>query len=459
MGTITTDRVKRPLAALLLVAALGAPAAALPDDPAAEAASEAAVPCTCSADCVRQIHYGSVCVEKRCQPYDDSWSLLDWVGLAREAKGTPPPFVLLPAILPAIGYNPAMGALFGVTGTLGMYLGPATTTTISNMQAVALYSTMNQLTIQVSTTVLTARNEWELQGDWRFLLFNQKSYGLGTGPQAMSAVAFVEDFNLVRLHETVLRNVWADLYLGLGYRLDAYYGVQAKAMDLDSPSPVVDPGYAYSVAYGFNPGQQVLSGASLAVLYDSRDSTIDPYRGIYGSATFTVNPTWLGSSLASTGMEAQFRAYVPLSDDVPRNVLGFWLFYRGISSGAAPYLTLPSIGWDQKNRTGRGYVQGRWRGTQELYGEVEWRFRITNNGLLGGVVFANAETFASPAFQATGPGWSYGSEKVGLMQFIRPAGGVGLRFMMNRDSRTNVSLDFALGESSFGVWFNAGEYF
>ena len=65
MGTITTDRVKRPLAALLLVAALGAPAAALPDDPAAEAASEAAVPCTCSADCVRQIHYGSVCVEKR----------------------------------------------------------------------------------------------------------------------------------------------------------------------------------------------------------------------------------------------------------------------------------------------------------------------------------------------------------------------------------------------------------
>ncbi len=45
------------------------------------------------------------------------------------------------------------------------------------------------------------------------------------------------------------------------------------------------------------------------------------------------------------------------------------------------------------------------------------------------------------------------------MQFFRPAGGFGLRFMMNRDSRTNVALDFAFGESSFGVWFNAGEYF
>ena len=68
-----------------------------------------------------------------------------------------------------------------------------------------------------------------------------------------------------------------------------------------------------------------------------------------------------------------------------------------------------------KNRTGRGYVQGRWRGTQELYGELEWRFRITNNGLLGGVVFANAGSFAAPAFQASGPGWSYASEKVGLL--------------------------------------------
>jgi len=446
-------------ASLLLAAFLAAPLAARPVDPVAEDTAEAAVPCACSADCVEEIHHGSVCVDGHCTPYEDAWSLLDWVGLAREEKGIPPPFVVLPAVLPAIGYNPAMGALFGLTGTLGMYLGPPATTTISSLQGVALYSTMSQLTIQLSTTVLTARNDWELQGDWRFLLFNQKTYGLGTGPQAMSAPATNEDFNLVRIHQTVLRKVWSDLYVGLGYRLDSYYDVQDTNMDLTAPEPVVGPGYAYSLAYGFSPHQGVLSGATLAVLFDSRDSTISPYRGYYGSATFTANPTWLGSSQPSTNLEAQFRVYAPLSDDVPRNVLGFWLYYRGVTSGAAPYLTLPSIGWDQKNRTGRGYVQGRWRGTQELYGEVEWRFRITNNGLLGGVVFGNASSFAAPAFQASGPGWTYASEKVGVLQVIRPAGGFGLRFMMNRDSRTSVALDFAFGESSFGVWFNAGEYF
>jgi hypothetical protein len=416
-------------------------------------------PCTCDQQCAERIRYGNVCVDGHCQPYEDAWSLLDWVGLAREGARTPPPFVLLPAILPAIGYNPAMGALFGLTGTLGMYLGPPATTTISSLQTVALYSTMNQLTVQISTTILSARNEWELQGDWRFLLFNQKTYGLGTGPAALGAPASVDDFNLLRLHQNVLRKVGGDFYLGLGYRFDRYFAVQDRDMDLQGPAPVVGPNYAYSLAYGFSPSEYAVSGLTLATLYDTRDSTIDPYTGYYGSANFTVSPTFLGSSQASTSLEAQFRAYVPMDVAAPRNVLAFWLYYRGITSGVAPYLSLPAIGWDPKNRTGRGYVQGRWRGTQELYGEVEWRFRITNNGLLGGVLFANAVSFASPAFQASGPGWSYSSPKVGLLQYVRPAAGFGLRFMMNRDSRTNVTLDFAFGENSFGVWFNAGEYF
>ncbi|HET8734453.1 MAG TPA: BamA/TamA family outer membrane protein [Anaeromyxobacteraceae bacterium] len=448
----------RALVPILLAAALAAPPARA-EDPAGEEAREAAVACACSADCVKAFGHGSVCVDGHCEPYHDQWSLLDWVGLAREEKGTPPPFQLLPAVLPAVGYNPAMGLLFGAVGTLGMYLGPASTTTISSLQAVALYSTMSQLTLQVTSTVMTSRNTWELQGDWRFLLFNQKTWGLGTGPQALSAVPVVQDFDMVRVHQTVLRKVWGELYAGVGYRLDAFYAMRDEGVDLASAAPVPSAGYAYSIAYGFDPAQYAVSGATLAALYDSRDSTLNPYRGIYAFASITANPTWLGSSQPSTRVDAQFRTYFPLSDDVPRNVIGVWLYYAGITSGTAPYLALPAIGWDQRNRTGRGYVQGRWRGTHQLYGEAEWRFRITNNGLLGGVVFANAETFAAPAFQASGPGWSYASEKSALLQYVRPAGGIGLRFMMNRDSRSNVALDFAFGQDYFGVWFNAGEYF
>jgi hypothetical protein len=31
----------------------------------------------------------------------------------------------------------------------------------------------------VASTFITADNEWQLQEDWRFLLFNQDTYGLG----------------------------------------------------------------------------------------------------------------------------------------------------------------------------------------------------------------------------------------------------------------------------------------
>jgi hypothetical protein len=446
----------RAVLALLVLLPCAAPAA----DPAEAQDGEPAVSCTCSEQCAAALGQGHVCREGTCTPYHDRYSFLDLIGLAREGAPTPPPMQLLPAVLPAVGYNPAMGLLVGVTGTLGMYLGPPAATTISSLQMVALVSTMSQVTLHASSTILTSGNLWQLHGDWRFLVFNQKTYGLGTGPTAMDAAPSRDDFQLVRVHENVLRKVVGALYLGAGYRLDRYYGVQDVGMNLDGPSPSVGPNYAYSLAFGFNPHEYTVSGLTLAALYDTRDSTISPYRGVYAAAAFTANPLWLGSTRTSTMLEAQARAYVPMSADVPRNVLAFWLYYHGVTSGIAPYLTLPAIGWeDYRNRTGRGYVQGRWRGTHELYGEVEWRFRITNDGLVGGVLFASVATFSAPAFESSGPGWSYASPRTNLLQYLRPAGGFGVRLLMNRDSRANVTVDLAWGESSFGLWLNAGEYF
>jgi hypothetical protein len=136
-------------------------------------------------------------------------------------------------------------------------------------------------------------------------------------------------------------------------------------------------------------------------------------------------------------------------------VLAIWVFAQTTVSGRLPYLALPAIGWDSRNRTGRGYVQGRFRGTAEIYAEVEWRFRITDNGLLGGVVFANAETFSRATVDYLG----FHDKGTNLFQYLRPAGGVGLRLMMNRHSRTNITLDVTVAEKTWGVYFGAGEAF
>jgi len=80
----------------------------------------------------------------------------------------------------------------------------------------------------------------------------------------------------------------------------------------------------------------------------------------------------------------------------------------------------------------------------ELYLEGEYRFGILRNGLLGGVVFANGETFS---------GLNSGFQRVA------PALGTGLRIKINKHSDTNVCLDHAYGIGSHGLFVNLGEMF
>ena len=179
------------------------------------------------------------------------------------------------------------------------------------------------------------------------------------------------------------------------------------------------------------------------------------FRGTYAALDYRISPTFLGSSKASSLLYSEVRHYFGLSRAVPRNVLAVWVLAQGVLTGDVPYLALPSEAWDAKNATGRGYPQGRFRGPSEIYGEVELRFRITDNGLVGGTVFANARTFSRPSVSI--PGYQNAGE--GLFHTVVPAGGVGLRFMLSRGTRNNVRLDFGFGENSAGFYLGLGEVF
>jgi Omp85 superfamily domain len=425
--------------------------------------------CTSSTECAEKLGYGNVCLEGHCQGYEDETDLFTLFHLSKPGQVAPQPYQLLPAILPAVGYNPALGFLIGATAFLGIYLGDPETTTISNAQPTFLYTSKNQVVIQMTSTIMTSENEWELQGDYRLLFYNQDTYGLGSGVTPVSGGFTISgygqtapvpgaqpmDFDLLRFHQSVLKKVVGPLYLGLAARFDRYFGINDELLDLSANPPVVTSSYAYSRYYGFNSTQYNIVSLGIEALYDSRDSTINPYRGYYANFVFRGNPTWLGSSQDSTQLYGEFRTYLGLDDAVPRNVLAFWFLAQGVTTGALPYMALPAIGWDARGRTGRGYVAGRFRGTAEVYAESELRFRLTDDGFLGAVVFANASTFSRPAVKITG----YSNPGEPLFQNIRPAGGVGLRFMMNRASRTNVTVDFSFSQTGFGVYLGAGEAF
>ena len=431
--------------------------------------SERSAPCADDRECVERDGYGSICVDGQCREYQDRTDLFEIVGLKQKTEAPPEPFKVFPVVLPALGYDPTTGVLVGAVGSLGVYLGDPKSTTISSVLASVLYTSKDQFLFQVASTLMTADNKWQLQGDWRLLLFNQDTFGLGTGHTPVSSGFTINgigttapvsgaqpmDMNLIRFRETALRRVSGALYAGPGFAFDRFYGIVDRSLDLQASPPVVTSHYAYSVLEGFSTGAYTVSGVNLNVAFDTRDSTINPYRGYYANLSYQWYPTFMGSSQNSSLISSEARAYLGLSPSAPRNVIAFWVIAQGVVTGAMPYLALPSIGWDARNRSGRGYLQGRFRGTAEFYAEAEWRFRITNNGVVGGVLFANAESFARPAVNI--PQYSEAGES--LFQAFRYAGGFGIRLMLNRQSRANMTLDFAWGDKTLGLYFGAGEVF
>ena len=78
------------------------------------------------------------------------------------------------------------------------------------------------------------------------------------------------------------------------------------------------------------------------------------------------------------------------------------------------------------------------------YLETEYRYRISRNGLFGGVVFVNVEHFT-------------GNQK--KYDDLLPGYGAGLRIRLNKKSGANLCLDYGFGKGSQGLYVNLGEVF
>jgi hypothetical protein len=169
-------------------------------------------------------------------------------------------------------------------------------------------------------------------------------------------------------------------------------------------------------------------------------------KGWFANLNWRFNPGSASRSSSSL-LFAEMRYFKSFNIKKGRHTMGVWAWGNFVTSGHIPYLTLPAIGWDQRSRSGRGYAQGLFRGYSMMYGEFEYRFPISCNHFLSGVVFANATTASDR------------DRDIKLFRYIKPAVGVGLRLLMDKTTETNLVLDFAKGRKSGGFYLNAGETF
>lgn len=364
------------------------------------------------------------------------------------------------SLLPIIGYTPANGFVVGGAISVTEFLGNPKTTNLSSALINVSLTTKSQVLLNLKFDLYRANNKWYISGDNRLLFFNQATYGLGIyGLQNQNYTFGVNGdftqrtdsaqpmkFNYIRLYETVLREVAKHWYAGMGIMVDDNFKINDQTLQLDSPVHLTS-NYTYSKSYGFDTAHYSANGLSFQIMHDSRDNPIEAFSGNYFNLAFRINPVAFGSTQSSTMLYYEYRTYFGLNKSIPRNVLAFWFWGVSVTSGHMPYLGLPAITWDTYNRSGRGYIQGRFRGTNMVYGETEYRFRLTKNDLFGGVVFLNVTTASNPftpqqVFNAFAPGY-----------------GFGLRILMNKNDRTNICIDYGRGDGFSGIYFNIREAF
>jgi hypothetical protein len=337
---------------------------------------------------------------------------------------------------PAVGYTLQTGFAGVISANAAFYTGSHNheTENISTVVTSIAYTAKSQIIFPVASSIWTHNNKYNILTDWRYLKYPSQTFGLGGNTKQDSSYNI--DYSYIKLHQALLRKIGTDLYAGIGYDFDYFWNIQ-EIIPTGSPSTDFQQ-------YGFAKTEKA-SGLSFDIKYDSRRNPINPEKGIYANILFQPKFTFLGSDANWQSLLIEFRGYTKFPSQ-SRNILAFWSYNWFTLGGSPPYLLLPSTAWDEYSNTGRGYIQGRFRSLNMIDQEAEYRFVISRNGLFGGVVFANAESFSDIT--------------TGKYEVISPGAGLGIRIMLNKFSRTNLALDYAWGTmGSRGFFVNLGEVF
>lgn len=339
------------------------------------------------------------------------------------------------SLVPALGYTLQTGFAGIVSANLGFYAEEAKNQKISSITSSFTYSQYHQSIIPFVANIWTKDNEFNSITDIRYIKYPSQIYGLGDNIDPNTG--YIIDFSGFKFHQTVLKEVFKNTFLGIGYYFDSFWDIEPLDLSNQNITNIVANKLGAS---------EKASGLVFNFLFDNRINQIYPEQGWHCNISYRTNSTLLGSESNWQSVQADVRTYTHFPAG-SKNVLSLWSFdWFTTSKNASPYLMLPSTGWDDQYNTGRGYIQGRFRGKNMFYLESEYRYRISKNGLLGGVLFGNAQYFSSdisPTYNKPIPG-----------------GGLGLRLRLNKHSGANLCLDYGFGaNNSRGFFVNLGEIF
>ncbi|WP_345241404.1 BamA/TamA family outer membrane protein [Nibrella saemangeumensis] len=342
------------------------------------------------------------------------------------------------SVLPFSAQLPGGGTALVTSTTASFYLGNRKDTYVSLVTFIPYWNFKRRFGFPIRSYLWLSQNRWVISGDTRLMVYPQHTWGLGR--QYPEDTKLLVNYSYIRLYQQALKRLSRGLFAGVGYHLDYRINIHTDSL---RPRLQDFTRYEYGTAQGSN---SFSSGISLNVLFDTRRNSLNPWDGYYASLQYRVNPTFLGNDHVWHAVYLDFRRYIRFDPSLQKqNMLALWTYLWTVFKTGVPYLDLPSLGWEDYNRSGRGFNQNRYRGRDLLYVEAEYRRDITNNGLLGFVIFANATTVSGP-------------RSLYLLNW-NPGAGAGIRVKLNKRAGTNIGLNYGFSRGYSGVTLTLGEVF
>ncbi len=338
------------------------------------------------------------------------------------------------SIIPAFA-SAGSEQVFVTSFMTAFYLGSPKTTNLSNVYFTPYITLSEQYVFPMRSYIWTKNNKLNFIGDYRFMKYPQWQYNINH-PSEINEESRLNYYQ-TRFYQTMSYSVQPYLAVGLGVQYDYYAGIQEDNKEVTGLSSYQQ--YGDTNTRSFHSG-----GPTLELIFDNRGNTINPQKGNYLRVSCRNNSKIFGSKNLWNSIYIDAKKYIPIN--LQKNqIIAFWVWYWSILGGKPNYLDLPSNGWDNYGRSGRGLYRNKYRSSGLIYSEVEFRSNLSANGLWGMVAFLN---FTSPAVLFT---QEYHSPFIGA--------GTGVRLLLDKRSGTKCGLDVGFSKSYWGVYLTLNEYF
>jgi len=118
------------------------------------------------------------------------------------------------SLLPSTTGVPGGGAALVTSTNISFYMGDRKKTTLSELYFTPYTNFNGRYVFPLRSNIWLNGNSWNLLGDFRFLIYPQKSWGLGSN--TLDENGTIINYNYFRFYETALKKIAPNLFLDLG---------------------------------------------------------------------------------------------------------------------------------------------------------------------------------------------------------------------------------------------------